>query len=147
MQNVAEAALGELIPHRGAMLLLDRVVDWSDERIVCEASSHRRVEHPLRVEGVLPAVAAIEYAAQAMAAHGGLLARKAGTRAMPGYLAAVREVELGAASLDSIGAPLVIEATRLAADARSLMYAFRVSADGRDVAAGRAVVMLNEMIK
>jgi predicted hotdog family 3-hydroxylacyl-ACP dehydratase len=56
------------------MCLLERVTAWDAENIQCEAISHRDLNHPLGNNGKLDATAAIEYAAQAMAVHGALIA-------------------------------------------------------------------------
>ncbi len=73
------------IPHHGSMCLLDAVKNWSDSAITCRASSHADLANPLRAEGRLGAANGIEYAAQAMAIHGALIA---GNDASPrqGYL-------------------------------------------------------------
>ncbi len=135
-------AIAALIPHQGAMCLLDTIDRWSRDEINARAVSHRQPGNPLREGNGLPAVAAIEYAAQAMAAHGSLLAREDGTVARPGYLVAVRDVQVGVPRLDHIGADLEIRATRLAADAGSLMYAFVIAAEQKMILTGRAVVTL-----
>lgn len=62
------------IPHQGDMCLLDRVVKWDEQRIQCQAGSHRLGDNPLRSRDRLSAACGIEYAAQAMAVHGALLA-------------------------------------------------------------------------
>ncbi|MCZ7566324.1 MAG: 3-hydroxylacyl-ACP dehydratase [Burkholderiales bacterium] len=138
----ADPALARLLPHRGTMCLLDTIESASPERIACRASSHRAADHPLRVNGRLPALVAIEYAAQAMAAHGGLAAARDGADAAPGFLVAVRDVRLHVDTLDALGDDLLVRATRLAAGAGGLVYAFEVSAGTRKVAEGRATVAL-----
>ena len=40
--------ISRLIPHRGAMCLLDRVENWDKDHIVCRTTSHRRPDNPLR---------------------------------------------------------------------------------------------------
>ncbi|MFN0300654.1 MAG: hydroxymyristoyl-ACP dehydratase [Burkholderiales bacterium] len=135
-------AIAALIPHQGAMCLLDAIDAWSRDEIYARAVSHRQPGNPLRERGALPAIAAIEYAAQAMAAHGSLLAREDGTVARPGYLVAVRDVQVGVRQLDRIEADLEVRATRLAGDAGSLMYAFVVTAEQKIVLTGRAIVTL-----
>jgi len=137
----ARPGLEALLPHRGAMCLLDAVATHGDDRIVCVATSHRSPDNPLRVGGRLPALAAIEYAAQAMAAHGSLTGA---LHAMPGRLVAVRDVRLHATTLDDVTGDLEVEATRIAADAGGVVYAFAVSAGSRTLAEGRATVMLRE---
>lgn len=142
--SLDRAGIAALIPHAGAMCLLHEVVRWSATQIECRARSHRSAEHPLRVDGRLPIWCAIEYGAQAMAVHGGLLAQAEGARAAPGFLAAVRDVTVHADRLDTVEEDLIVRAERLMADARSLLYEFSVSAGARTLAAGRAMVMLNE---
>lgn len=137
-----DVALETLLPHRGAMCLLASVEAYDAETITCRASGHRAADHPLRVGGRLPALAAIEYAAQAMAAHGGLgHAGGAAASAAPGQLVAVRHVSLHAATLDDVTDDLEVTATRLASDAAGLVYAFAVKAGHRVLAEGRATVM------
>ena len=98
------AGIEALVPHRGTMCLLDRMVDWDAGRIECVAGGHRDPAHPLRSRSGLMASAAIEYAAQAAALHGGLLARASGAAPSPGYLASAREVRLAAWRLDDLPA-------------------------------------------
>lgn len=135
------------MPHRGTMCLLERMVSWDGERIECVAGGHRDRSHPLRSASGLMASAAIEYAAQAAALHGGLLARAAGAAPSPGYLASAREVRFGAWRLDELPPAasdlLRVVAERQAGDAGRLLYAFRVEHDGREVASGRLAVVLD----
>lgn len=130
------------IPHQGGMCLLDAVREWSAERIRCASASHRAADNPLRNEGRLGAACGIEYAAQAMAVHGALIAGE-GKPPRQGYLASVRGVELNVDRLDDIEGPLDIEAERLAGDDENILYRFEVRADGRVLLAGRAAVILN----
>jgi predicted hotdog family 3-hydroxylacyl-ACP dehydratase len=139
--------IAALIPHSGRMCLLDHLVEWNADRIVCAATNHRDADHPLRSRRGLLAPVAIEYAAQAMALHGALIGQAAGTPATPGYLASARGVQLRVLRLDDLppATPdeLRIEATRQAGDAQQILYAFHVSHAGRPVADGRAAVVLN----
>ncbi|MBI4999057.1 MAG: hotdog family protein [Rhodocyclales bacterium] len=130
------------IPHQGSMCLLDKVVEWSPERIRCVASSHRDPHHPLRDNGRLGAACGIEYAAQAMAVHGALLA---GSDDAPrqGFLASARNVELKADRLDDVAADLDIVAERLSGDGNNVLYGFEVSAAGAVLLTGRAAVILD----
>ncbi|BDI07469.1 hydroxymyristoyl-ACP dehydratase [Sphaerotilus microaerophilus] len=137
------AGIAALIPHSGRMCLLEQLVAWDDGRIQCRTRSHHAADHPLRSDSGLLACHAIEYAAQAMALHGGLLAQAAGGVATPGYLASVRGVQLHRWRLDDLPGPLDVQAERLAGDERQLLYAFTVRHDGQAVAEGRAAVVLN----
>jgi predicted hotdog family 3-hydroxylacyl-ACP dehydratase len=137
------AGIAELIPHHGAMCLLESLEHWDRERIVCTATSHRDTANPLRSASGLLASCAIEYAAQAMALHGALIGMAVGTAASPGYLVSAREVHLHRLRLDDLCGELRIEARRGAGDARRILYGFDVSHDGVPVAEGRATVVLN----
>jgi predicted hotdog family 3-hydroxylacyl-ACP dehydratase len=130
------------LPHQGSMCLLDAVTDWDAQHIRCTASSHRHADNPLRAHDRLGAACGIEYAAQAMAAHGALLAA-ADNPPRAGYLASVRGVELQVARLDDIAADLEVEAERLSGDDNTILYGFRVSAVGCELLSGRATVVLD----
>ncbi|MBO4123518.1 hotdog family protein [Cupriavidus gilardii] len=131
------------IPHRGAMCLLDEVVDWNAQRIRCEARNHASPDHPLRAEGRLAALCGIEYAAQAMAVHGALLRTGAAAAPRVGYLASVRKVEIHAERLDTVAGPLTIEAERIGGDERQVLYEFALRAGDAVLLTGRAAVVLD----
>ncbi len=130
------------IPHQGSMCLLERIDAWDSQHIRCTASSHRAPDNPLRGHGRLGAACGIEYAAQAMAAHGGLLAA-ADSAPRSGYLTSVRGIELHVARLDDIEADLSIEAERLSGDDNLVLYGFSVTAGERILLNGRAIVVLD----
>lgn len=130
------------IPHQGSMCLLDRVLAWDAQHIRCAATSHRSPGNPLREQGRLGVSNAIEYAAQAMAVHGVLLAG-AGRPLGVGYLASVRGVRLHAERLDDVAGDLHVEVQRLSGDDAVILYAFTVSGAGRCLAEGRASVVLD----
>ena len=130
------------IPHQSSMCLLDRIDSWDARQIRCSASSHRAPDNPLRAHGRLGAACGIEYAAQAMAAHGALLAA-AGSAPRAGYLASVRAVELKVARLDDIAADLRVEAERMSGDDNTILYGFSVFAEQELLLSGRAIVVLD----
>jgi predicted hotdog family 3-hydroxylacyl-ACP dehydratase len=144
-------AIAQRIPHQGRMCLLDRVLQWDAESIRCEATSHSLPDHPLRAHGRLGAACGVEYAAQAMAVHGALLAERScanvGTDAPPapraGYLAGVRGVTLHVERLDTIAEPLTIDAQRMTGDDNTVIYGFSVKAGAQVLVSGRAVVVLD----
>lgn len=130
-----------LIPHSGAMSLLDGVVAWDDTRIQLTAISHHDADNPLRSDDQLRAVHLCEYGAQAMAVHGGLLAQRDGASAAPGMLVSLRAVQLHVARVDDLAGALDVYAEKLLDSGTSWQYAFRVEHHGRLLAEGRAAVM------
>jgi predicted hotdog family 3-hydroxylacyl-ACP dehydratase len=131
-----------LIPHSGLMCLLDRVTEWNGRSIVCITDTHRDPANPLRRDGRLSAVHAVEYAAQAAAVHGGLRARLADAIAPLGYLAALRDVWLYVTRLDDLKSPLQIYACRLFGETANTVYQFRVFTGDVLLAEGRISIML-----
>ncbi len=131
-----------LIPHAGSMCLLDDVVAWDADTIHARTQSHRDLANPLRSDDRLRALHLCEYGAQAMAVHGGLLARAAGAVAAPGYLVSLRAVELLVARIDDLDGALDVHAERLLGGDGSWQYAFRVLHAGAQVASGRAAVIV-----
>jgi len=128
------------LPHRGAMCLLDGVLEWDEKRVLCRASSHRDAANPLRVAARLPAACGIEYGAQAMAVHGALLSRGP---LRPGVLASVRSVQLLAERLDDVAGLLRVSAERLSGEADHVLYGFSVACDAGELLRGRATVVLD----
>ena len=131
------------IPHAGTMCLLDTVLSWDDERIACTAGSHRAADNPLRRAGRLHAICGVEYAAQAMALHGGL-AGGVQTQPRAGYLASLRELVCGVAYLDAIDGDLLVEAERLLAEGSRVIYRFALSGKDGEFMSGRAAVVLEK---
>jgi len=135
--------IAALIPHQGAMCLLEEVLSADDEGIVCRAVSHRDGANPLREGGILHAVCGIEYVAQAMAVHGALMGRAAGhSGSRPGMLAAARNVVFSVDRLDDIPDDLLVSARKLVAEEGWLLYEFAIRAGARELVQGRAAVSL-----
>jgi predicted hotdog family 3-hydroxylacyl-ACP dehydratase len=129
--------IATLVPHAGAMVLLDRVDVLTDTTITCAATSHRLADHPLRRNGGFSCVHAIEYAAQAAAVHGAL--QGSGSPAS-GYLGSVRDVELFTDRLDVPG-DLTIAAELLMRDPRGAIYRFEARSETMVLARGRFTIV------
>jgi len=143
VQTLDRAGIAQRIPHQGSMCLLEKLESWDAQRIHCSTMTHRDASNPLRTASGLLAPNAIEYAAQAMALHGGLTA-SAGQAPSAGYLASVRSVRFGIDRLDQVEGAMQVHATRLSGDERQVLYEFNVlDTAGRSLAQGRAVVVLN----
>ncbi|AOU99283.1 hypothetical protein BI364_16290 [Acidihalobacter yilgarnensis] len=138
---IERPAIATLIPHAGDMCLIESVSSWDDTHIACHSHTHLDPANPLRRAGRLACVHGIEYAAQAAALHGALLAQRAGLSLATGRLAAVRDIDFQAARLDEIEAPLDIGAERLIATGDSFIYGFRVTVGGQPLLSGRLSVI------
>ncbi len=123
------------------MCLLDQLISWDSESVICLSHSHQSADNPLRDGDRLAGIHAIEYAAQAMAVHGGLLARETGEAIRPGFLASLRNVQVQVERLDLIESPLTISARQLFADAGNMLYQFEIHAQESLIAKGQAAVI------
>jgi predicted hotdog family 3-hydroxylacyl-ACP dehydratase len=151
------------IPHQGRMCLLDEVMEWDAQHIRCRSGTHRLPDHPLRSQGRLGVACGIEYAAQAMAVHGALVAgaladswgggalagsvarSKGKGRSEVGFLAGLRDVRLHVLRLDDVEADLICEALLVAGDHGSALYEFalRSEAQPQRLLSGRATVVFD----
>jgi len=145
MSALTKSEISSLLPHQGSMCLLDSVESWDEKTIHCRATSHRSRDNPLRHGAGLSAMAGLEYAAQAMGVHVGLLNPERSTEGLIGYIGAVRDVTIERERLDDLSGQLVIEASRLLQGDNSFMYQFRLSADGIDIMTGRASIFLKQV--
>ena len=140
------AQIAAMIPHAGNMCLLDAVTSWDENQIVCQANSHRDLQNPLRTAGNLSILAGIEYAAQAMAVHGRLLADNAGRavaeRFPAGRLVSARGLLCSVARLDDISDNLRIQAQRVMGDDHNLLYTFFIQEHENILIEGRVSVLI-----
>lgn len=77
-----------LIPHRGAMRLIDRLIDWDAEAI--RVGLRVPAQGPFHEADGVPAFVGIEYMAQAVAAWAGCQARTRGAEPPLGFLLGTR---------------------------------------------------------
>ena len=131
-------AIERLVPHRGGMLWLDRVLHVDEDLVVAEAVV--RDDHPLLADDAIPAFAGLEYMAQAIAAWAGARALARGEPARPGFLLGTRRF---LASVDTLplGTPLRIEARReLFGDNGVGLFACVLSTGGTELATANVSV-------
>ncbi len=122
------------------MILLDSIEHWDQGKIICRAHSHLDPANPLRRQGRLPAICALEYALQAAALHGAL--RAGGVAQAAGYVASLRDVRLATTQLDD-PAPLRVQAQLEAEEQFGMIYALIISTEaGTPLVTARASIAL-----
>jgi len=126
------------------MRLIGGVESWDGVTIRCCAQSHRDPANPLRHHRRLDSIAGLEYAAQAMGIHVGLLAGAHSRGPSIGFVGGLRDVAFGTERLDDCRGDLMIEATQLFADDRSFLYRFIISSEGQLIVSGRASIFLEQ---
>jgi predicted hotdog family 3-hydroxylacyl-ACP dehydratase len=141
MSVIAREVILGLIPHGGAMCLLDSVEHWTEAGMTCRSTRYAAADNPMRrADGSLGSACGIEIAAQAMALHGRLSAPAEGLP-RPGFLVSLRDVSLAAQCLPPDTGPLTITVRRLLGDLRGASYAFTVTAGEEAWLSGRATVL------
>ncbi len=132
----APAASHEHLPHRGAMRLIDGVLDVDEARIRCHARI--RADNPLLVDGRLPAHAGVELLAQA----GGLLlgARAAGgTAPTAGAIVQIKSFRVHGPDLP-VGAVVEVEARFEGGTGQAALFGGEVRLDGNTILEGSLMI-------
>jgi predicted hotdog family 3-hydroxylacyl-ACP dehydratase len=136
-KKINKAEIETLIPHQGIMCLIDQVDSWGQETLICRSHSHLNPENPLRMNDQLSSIHLLEYGAQSIAIHGGLL-RKA---KRPGFLAAIRHAEFFIDRIDNLDAEIIINTKAEVKTDTGAVYEFVITADSQTLLTSRATVI------
>ncbi|MEA1990300.1 MAG: hypothetical protein U9N57_13980 [Pseudomonadota bacterium] len=130
-----------IIPHAGDMCLLEQVISFTNEEIVCQTQSHLNTDNPLKTDGKLSKMHLIEYGAQAIAVHGGLLERGLNNgEPKLGYIATVKAVKWS--EFDPLTDFLEIKANAVMCNEASKLYEYTITdARLRNVCSARVMVI------
>lgn len=120
--------VAELLPHAGAMVFLSRVLEHDGKRTVCAVEIDRQ-ELFREADGSIAAWIGVEYMAQCIATHAGLVARARQEAPRQGFLLGSRRVTLNVSRYHS-GQQLRVSATH-AWGGRAGMASFDCSIEGR----------------
>lgn len=127
-----------VIPHRGTLRLIDRLLGWDDERVAVEVRVP--ADGPFSEEAGVPAWVGVEYMAQAIAAWAGCRARQAGGEPSIGFLLGTRRYQSAWPHFPA-GTLLRVEAIReLLGDNGLGMFACRIEANGDEIASANVSV-------
>lgn len=133
--------INSCLPHGPEMVLLDQVTRWQADEIDCLSWAHENPNHPLRRDGLLPAISIVEIAAQAMAVHSAISAGEEKLQ-RKGVLAGVRKLNLHRARLDDIIGPIAIKAKLVMGEDRSGIYDFEAKNGDQLIGSGRLTVVI-----
>jgi predicted hotdog family 3-hydroxylacyl-ACP dehydratase len=130
-----------LLPHAGAAVMIEELVYWDERGLRARTRTHQSAHNPLRCESRLAAIHLAEYGAQAMAAHGALRARAAGTAPMSALLVSVRQFEATRNFIDDLDGALEIIARELLGSPTGWQYEFEVRHEHDRIASGRVAAL------
>ncbi|MEI6354374.1 MAG: hypothetical protein WCO47_06570 [Methylococcus sp.] len=137
---LTSAEIADYLPHQGPMILVDHIIKADEHSLVGMINNHQDPSHPLRIRGYLPAISAIEMAAQCSAIHGALRASPAFSGPRRGVLALIKNISWTRPRLDDIEKPLEIDLLRLHHDPHQALYQFKLSADDDLLVSGQLAV-------
>lgn len=141
--NLTKSEIEALIPHAGGMCLLEKVFAYSSDEIICQTRSHLLADNPLKNNGILSRMHLIEYGAQAIAIHGGLMQRDVNPveplRPKMAYIAMLKSITWGA--FNPFAENLQVKAKVIVADDMAKRYAFCII-DVQQVTVCSGIVMI-----
>jgi predicted hotdog family 3-hydroxylacyl-ACP dehydratase len=140
--ELAHLDIESLIPHSEGMCLLEKVIECTPDSIICHTQTHLKNDNPLKTDGSLSNMHLIEYGAQAVAVHGGLIERLSSFESPPklGYIALLKSVKWGGGNLKT--ACLEVKALLIMANDESKLYEFYlVDAEQQAVCSGRVMIV------
>ncbi len=124
--------VAELLPHDGNMVLLDGVVDYDQESLVAEVVVR---DDGLFGDGkTIPAWIGIEYMAQTVAAHGGMMCHLVGKPINLGFLLGTRRY-ISNISDFTVGTRLTVKVNRFIEDQGLGVFDCQILGDGIDISA------------
>ncbi|MGR9088064.1 MAG: ApeP family dehydratase [Gammaproteobacteria bacterium] len=130
MLDLNRLKIKDIVPHSGAMVLLDRILSVDDQSLSAEFVV--RGDGLLGSERTVPAWAGIEYMAQAIAAHVGIMAKLRGEAIKMGYLLGTRRYSCNAAEF-RVGSTFKVEVARILQDDQLAVFDCRIRGCGVEV--------------
>jgi predicted hotdog family 3-hydroxylacyl-ACP dehydratase len=92
MSNDMDVAIGDLLPHKPPMILVDEVVEFREDLIHTRIVIREGI--PFFKEGRVPSYVALEYMAQTIGVWSGLKLRQQGKKLQVGFLLGTRRLNL-----------------------------------------------------
>jgi len=130
--SVIDINVADLLPHDGKMVLLDKVLQYDQESLVAEVIV--RDDGLFASHNKIPAWIGIEYMAQTVAAHGGMMCYLAGKPINLGFLLGSRRYISSVADFD-VGTRLIVKVSRIIEDQGLGVFDCHISAEGIDISA------------
>lgn len=134
-------AITDLLPHAPPMLLIDRIVEFDEHGVVCEASPAG--DCIFARDGEIPGIVALEYMAQTIGVYANLKRRMQANgryeRPPVGFIIGVRHLTLGVRVLE-IGATLCAHARPNWLDGATANFECALHSRARQIASAHVTV-------
>jgi predicted hotdog family 3-hydroxylacyl-ACP dehydratase len=119
--------VADYVPHRPPMLLIDDIVDITDEGIVCRTTIHP--DCVFAIDGRVHPSAMIEFVAQTSAIFAGVLSARDGGPPRLGVIVGCREITFAVGSF-AVGDELTIVSTKIFGEHQLAAFTATVSRHG-----------------
>jgi predicted hotdog family 3-hydroxylacyl-ACP dehydratase len=124
--------VAELLPHAGKAILIDKVLEYDQESLIAELVVR---DDQLFGDGQsVPAWLGIEYMAQTVAAHGGILRYLAGKPINLGFLVGTRRYTSNISTIN-VGTCLTVQVKKIVEDQGLSVFMCQISGVGIDISA------------
>lgn len=124
--------IADLLPHDGKIVLLDKVLDYDQQSLV--AATVVRDDGLFNTHSTVPAWIGIEYMAQAVAAHGGLMRHLKGMPINIGLLLGTRRYISNVSTLP-VGMYVTVKIERIMEDLGLGVYSCHIEGDNITISA------------
>lgn len=138
MKNLCPWPIADLLPHAGPAILIDSVLNWTDEAVEVSLKIAPGVRFFVAGRGV-PVHVGLEYMAQACGAYAGLLAKEGNGAVKIGFLLGTRDFESSIAWFPP-DASLVIEAKKVFQQDNMGSFVCRILCNGIESATAQLTV-------
>lgn len=138
-----EYEIEQLLPHEGSMMLLQKMLAYDEDSMTAQVM--------VRGDGLfgddkrVPAWLGIEYMAQTVAAHGGMMCKLAGKPLTPGFLLGTRRYQCNVAAFE-VGSVMTVTVKRLIQDQGLGVFDCHLTGDGVEVSAKLSVYQPDQAI-
>jgi predicted hotdog family 3-hydroxylacyl-ACP dehydratase len=92
--NFKDYSIEELIPHSGPMVLIEEVLEYSEQHLVAEIKIQENCKFYDAAKQGVPAWVGVEYMSQAIAALAGIYAKQQGREIKLGFLLGTRKYNI-----------------------------------------------------
>lgn len=131
--------LSSLLPHGKPLSLIEEVLKWNEDSIVAKTMSHTYSDNPLLNNGLLHPMHSLEYAAQVMAIHSGLLNENKKARTM--LIGGLRKLSFSSTPLNKYLEPLTIMAKTQIHSSSGAIYQFSIMCSESQISQGRIILV------
>lgn len=134
--------IADLIPHGESMSLLDRIVEWGDDFVVCATTSHQCSNNPLKFDGKLPSLCLVEYGAQAAAVHAAIVASRVDEQGKPAYVGNFKNIQCQRDNVDNDLPEIMVRAEKEASSSAGAIYQLRASVNDTDLVTATMTLLM-----